>query len=89
MSGYGRPVGVSLPWIDPHTVNDKRINYSPGSRQAELATVDGAEMGGAAESQAGLFHNPVRVLMDRLQSTTGQRGRRQMIYAENKYVPLD
>lgn len=36
----------AFPRIDPHTVNDMRINYAQGSRQAELATVDGAEKRG-------------------------------------------
>lgn len=36
----------AFPRIDPHTVNDMRINYAQGSRQGELATVDGAEKRG-------------------------------------------
>lgn len=46
-------------------VNDMRINYTQGSRQAELATVDGAVGGGGITGQhsvaGGCFHNPVLV----------------------------
>lgn len=49
-------------------VNDMRINYAQGSRQAELATVDGAVkkgVGGGIAGQHGVaggcFHNLVLV----------------------------
>lgn len=43
----GRAVNQwAFPRIAPQMVNDMRINYAQGSRQAELATVDGAEKRG-------------------------------------------
>lgn len=43
-----------FPTIDSHTLNDMRINYAQGSRQAELATVDGAEMSGGVGEGGGI-----------------------------------
>lgn len=45
----------AFPGIDPHTLNDMEINYTQGSRQPELATVDGAEKrsGGGGRGSAG------------------------------------
>lgn len=89
----------AFPRIDPHTVNDMRINYAQGSRQAELATVDGDEMRGvegrhhwAAQSvsrgdcfiilfKCGWIYCKAR------QASRG--GLEQMIYTQNKYIPLE
>lgn len=52
------------PKIDPHTANDMKINYAQGIRQAELATVDGAEKsrlegGGSINGQHSQCHQGI------------------------------
>ncbi len=87
----------AFPRIDPHTVNDMRINYAQGSRQAELATVDGAEKRrvGVRHHRAAQSVSPGDCFIILFKcgwiyyKARWPAEEEQMIYTPNKYTPLE
>lgn len=82
----------AFPRIDPHTVNDMRINYAQGSRQAKLATVDAAGGGASLGSTVSVTGDCFIILFKWIYCKAQQASRgglEQMINTQNKYIPLE